>query len=151
MVAGGTADKVTVIGMAQRGRDGNTGKVHASIVKDTTRFSTTPVMLRKVLPATTIYTDEHPNFRGLDRGGFPHHRVNHTQEIYVAGDVHVNTIEGFWSLLKRGISGVYHGVSTKHLQSYLDEYTFRYNNRDDQSGMFNAFLNRIEKNPGPAS
>jgi len=57
----------------------------------------------------------------------------------------VNTIEGFWSLVRRGIGGVYHAVSTKHLQSYLDEYTFRYNHRKDGEGMFGAFLARIEK------
>jgi transposase len=62
----------------------------------------------------------------------------------VTGDVHTNTIEGFWSLVKRGISGTYHGVSTKHLQSYLDEYVFRYNNREATGlGMVGAFLDRI--------
>jgi hypothetical protein len=74
-----------------------------------------------------------------------HSRVNHAQEVYVAGDVHVNTIEGFWSLVRRGIGGVYHSVSTKYLQNYLDEYTFRYNNREDERGMFDAFLSRIVK------
>jgi transposase len=73
--------------------------------------------------------------------------VNHSQKVYVSGDVRTNTIEGFWSLVKRGIAGVYHGVSTQHLQSYLDEFAFRYNNRDDFSGrgMFDAFLSRIQK------
>lgn len=70
--------------------------------------------------------------------------MNHHQKVYVAGDVHVNTIEGFWSLMKRGIGGVYHSVSTKHLQSYIDEYVFRYNNRDQEGrGMFTAFLDRL--------
>jgi hypothetical protein len=73
-------------------------------------------------------------------------------KISVDGNVHVNTVEGFWSLLKRGISGVYHQVSSKHLQGYLDEYAFRYNHREDPGGMFNAFVNRIEKDdPGAAS
>jgi transposase len=64
----------------------------------------------------------------------------------VSGDVHTNTIEGFWATVKRGIGGTYHSVSTKHLQSYLDEYAFRYNNRDATGrGMFDAFLGRIEK------
>lgn len=72
--------------------------------------------------------------------------MNHSQKVYVAGDVHTNTIEGFWSLAKRGISGVYHAVSTQHLQSYLDEYAFRYNNRDAGGrGMFDAFLSRVRK------
>jgi hypothetical protein len=65
--------------------------------------------------------------------------------VYVNGPVHSNTIEGFWSLLRRGIGGVYHSVSTKHLQSYLDEYTFRYNERGSERGMFRTFLGQIEK------
>jgi hypothetical protein len=66
--------------------------------------------------------------------------------VYVSGDVHTNTIEGFWATVKRGIGGTYHSVSTKHLQSYLDEYAFRYNNREATGrGMFDAFLSRIVK------
>ena len=64
------------------------------------------------------------------------------------------SIEGFWSHIKRGVSGVYRGVSTKHLQSYLDGYVFRYNNRGNERGLFMAFLDRIEKvqgqNPEPS-
>jgi ISXO2 transposase-like protein len=68
----------------------------------------------------------------------------------VSGDAHTQTIEGFWSLVKRGISGVYHGVSAKHLQSYLDEYVFRYNSRDTTGrGMFDAFLSRVRKGNRP--
>jgi hypothetical protein len=59
------------------------------------------------------------------------------------GDVHTNTIEGFWSLVKRGIGGVYHQVSQKYLQNYLDEYSFRYNRRDQGNLIFNAFLKRV--------
>ena len=59
------------------------------------------------------------------------------------GDVHTNTIEGFWSLVKRGIGGVYHSVSQKYLQSYLDEYSFRYNRRDQGNLIFNAFLKSV--------
>jgi transposase len=66
----------------------------------------------------------------------------------VSGDVHTNTIDGFWTHLKRGVSGVYRGVSPKYLQAYLDEYVFRYNNRGDERGMFMAFLERIEKTQG---
>jgi transposase len=61
----------------------------------------------------------------------------------VVGEVHTNTIEGFWSLIKRGIGGVSHSVSKQYLQSYLDEYSFRYNRRNDSQPMFNAFLNQV--------
>src|SRR5205823_13669778 len=105
----------------------------------------------RVLPESAVYTDTYVGYNDLGRKGFIHKRVNHVRRVYVSGDVHTNTIEGFWSLLKRGISGVYHGVSTKHLQSYVDEYVFRYNHRDVPGGMFSALLGRIEKaSPEPA-
>jgi len=75
--------------------------------------------------------------------GYIHHRIHHALKVYVMDDVHTNTIEGFWSLLKRGISGVYHNVSAKYLQSYLNEYTFRYNHREDETPMFKIVLNQI--------
>ena len=80
--------------------------------------------------------------------GYNHRRVNHSQGVYVDGDVHTNTIEGFWSLTKNGIRGVYHNVSAKYLQMYLDEYSFRFNRRKSlgRRNMFDAFVNRIEKN-----
>jgi hypothetical protein len=59
------------------------------------------------------------------------------------GDVHTNTIESFWSLVNRGIGGVYYAVSTKHLQGYLNEYVFRYNHRKDERPMFITMLGRV--------
>ena len=69
-------------------------------------------------------------------------------KVYVMGNVHTNTIEGFWSLVKRGIGGVYHQVSQKYLQSYLNEYSFRYNRRDQGNLIFNAFLQRVAERAG---
>jgi transposase len=62
-------------------------------------------------------------------GTFDHYWVDHAAGVYVSGDVHTQTIEGFWALVKNGIRGVYHAVSRQWLQSYLDEYSFRYNHR----------------------
>lgn len=89
-----------------------------------------------------IYTDELKTYDSLDREGYRHERVNHSEQIYVAGDAHTNTIEGFWSLVKRGIGGVYHSVSAKHLQGYLNEYAWRYNRRNEGQAMFEALLLR---------
>ena len=103
----------------------------------------------KVVPGSTVHTDEWRAFDQLN-DLYTHGAVDHSKKVYVSGDIHVQSIEGFWLLLKRGISGVYHGVSPEHLQSYLDEYAFRYNNRDATGrGMFDAFLGRIEKAPAP--
>jgi hypothetical protein len=68
----------------------------------------------------------------------------------VSGDIEANAIDGFWSLLKRGIGGVYHSVSDKHFRSYLNEYSFRYNNRDTGGqGIFTAILAWAEMAPAP--
>jgi transposase-like protein len=115
------------------------GRVVAAIVPNTKRATVMSHVHKKVLPETTVYTDEYRVYDNLNRQGYRHDRVHHAQEIYVAGDVHTNTIEGFWSLLKRGIGGVYHSVSSKHLQGYLNEYAFRYNHRKDEQPMFLAF------------
>jgi transposase-like protein len=83
-----------------------------------------------VLPATMVYTDESPIYKRLDGRGYGHARVNHSAGIYVEGDAHTQNLDGFWSLLKSGIRGTYHSVSTKWLQSYLNEYAWRYNHRE---------------------
>jgi transposase len=133
--------KTTVVGMAQRGKDGKHGKVVAKVVSDNKATTLIPEAKMKVLPASTVYTDELRSYNDLQGLGYTHERVNHAQGVYVSGDVHTNTIEGFWATVKRGIGGTYHAVSTKHLQSYLDEYAFRYNNRDATGlGMTGAFL-----------
>ena len=69
-------------------------------------------------------------------------RVNQSAKVYVSGDVHTNTIEGFWSLVKRKIDGSYHSVSAKHLQGYLNENAWRYNYLDDGRAMFELALLR---------
>ncbi len=132
--------KAKVLGAVERG-----GKVSATVIPGRLAETAMPVLRVKVLPKSTVYTDKWKSYRALGSEGYTHERVNHSEKVYVSGDVQTNTIEGFWALLKGGIGGVYHSVSTKHLQSYLDEYAFRYNNRKATGrGMFDAFLNRIE-------
>jgi transposase-like protein len=137
--------KTPILGMAQRKTEGQPGKIVAKVIPDATEASILPHVRGKVLPRSTVYTDEGRNLQNIGASGYKHSRVNHQQGVYVDGLVHSNTIEGFWSLLRRGIGGVYHSVSTKHLQSYLDEYTFRYNERGNEQGMFRTFLGRVEK------
>jgi transposase-like protein len=145
--------KSMVLGMAERGERG--AKISATVILDPPGRASQGRTLaghvtRRVLPASVVFTDEAVAYWPLGRAGYAHSRVNHSAGVYVSGDVHTNTIEGFWSLVKRGISGTYHNVSAKYLQTYLDEYVFRYNNREHPAGMFDAFLNRIEK-ASPAS
>jgi transposase-like protein len=106
-----------------------------------------------ILPASTVYTDEAHGYKKLpqltdDTGknlGYQHKRVHHRSQVYVIGDIHTNTVEGFWSLIKRGIGGVYHAVSEKYLQTYLDEYSFRYNRRDQGNLLFKAILEQVSQ------
>ncbi len=136
--------KTPVFGMAQRGADGAKGKVVAKVVGGVSEADLGPQVRKRVLPASVVYTDDWGAYDKLGKEGFQHSRVNHTQGVYVSGDVHTNTIEGFWMLVKSGLRGAYHGVSTKYLQNYLDEYAFRYNNRDATGlGMVGAFLDQI--------
>ena len=137
--------KTPVLGMAERGTDERSGRVSATVVPNVSKASLSPHITGKIKDGSVLYTDD---WRTYPNVYWPHDWVSHSTEVYVSGDVHTNTIEGFWSLVKREIVGVYHGVRDKYLQNYLDEYTFRYNNRNASGrGMFDAFLSRIEKVP----
>ncbi len=145
-IGGGTAHLTPVLGMAQRKKNGKGGRIVARVVDGSGAADLLPHVVEKVLPESSVFTDEWRAYNQLGQKGYRHDRVHHSQHIYVSGDVHTNTIEGFWSLLKRGISGAYHSVSAKHLQAYFNEYAFRYNHRDAEGGgMFTAFLGRVRK------
>ncbi len=131
--------KTAAFGMVERGRR---GRVVAVTIPNVAQATLMPHIVRRVLPSATVYTDEYTSYRDLKKVGYDHRRINHSNHVYVSGDVHTNTIEGFWSLTKRGINGVYHSVSAKHLQGYLNEYAWRYSHRDDERALFGALLLR---------
>jgi transposase-like protein len=137
--------KTVVVGVAER-----KGRVIAKTVPDSKSGTLLETVREFVLPKSTVFTDEYICYDGITRmkEGYQHKRINHSSKVYVMGDVHTNTIEGFWSLVKRGIGGVYHQVSQKYLQSYLNEYSFRYNRRDQGNLIFNAFLRRVAERAG---
>ncbi|TAJ22789.1 MAG: IS1595 family transposase [Nitrospirae bacterium] len=134
---GAKSKKVAVFGIVQR-----KGKVAAVTVDNVAAVTVMPHILERALPKSTVYTDEYKSYDMLERRGFKHRRIRHAEKIYVSGDVHTNTIEGFWSLTKRGIGGVYHAVSKKHLQGYLNEYAWRYNQRHEGRAQFETLLLR---------
>ncbi len=130
--------KTPVVGMRQRG-----GNVKAVVVKDRTMESLLPVVYENVKPNTVIMTDELQAYQHLKKD-FEHHSVNHSAKQFVNGMAHTNGIENFWSHLKRGIDGIYHWVSKPHLQSYIDEFTLRFNTRDfNTQGRFDLILSGI--------
>lgn len=116
--------KTAVFAAVERG-----GQVRATVVPDSSAATLGRVVRRYVLPAACLFTDEWKGYDTVGREYERHYRIRHADEIYVSGTVHTNTIEGFFSNLKRGISGNYHAVSTKWLQGYLNEYVWRYNHR----------------------
>jgi transposase-like protein len=133
-------NKVAVFGAVERGGEVRTAQV--GTVRSTANYR----LIRKhVTVSSLIYTDEGWEFAKLRKRGYEHRRIQHDAKVYVQGDIHTNTIEGFWSLVKRGISGVYHSVSRKHLQSYLNEYAFRYSHRSDEQAMFRTMLHQVAK------
>lgn len=97
-------------------------------------------MAEYVVPASIVYTDDFQAYKQLGKKGYQHKRINHSARIYVDGDVHTQTIEGFFGLFKNGVRGAYHAVSHKWLQGYVNEYAWRYNRRHDSGSMFHALL-----------
>src|SRR5216684_1737006 len=128
-------DKTPVIGIVERG-----GKVYAKAVRHVDA-KTLREFIREHIDAekTTVMTDEFAGYLGLATF-VAHKTVNHKVQ-YVSGNIHTNTLEGFWSLLKRGMIGQFHKVSKRYLPRYLDEFSYRYKNRET-SDMFGLTLER---------
>ena len=120
----GGVGKTAIIGLLERGKE-----VKAKVVPSTHAKELLPIVLKNLPPNTVLMTDQHHVYKRL-KGYYKHFVVNHGIGEYVRnGNIHTNSIEGFWSLFKRSIIGVYHYVSPKHLQKYVDEMAFRYNTR----------------------
>ncbi|MGA2635921.1 MAG: IS1595 family transposase [Terracidiphilus sp.] len=137
----GDKHKTPVLGMVERD-----GRVVARTVENVKAKTLKREIRERVLPSTIIYTDEYPAYNTISEGRrYTHRRINHSEKVYVMGNVHTNTIEGFWSLAKRGIGGVYHSVSKKYLQTYLNEYSFRYNRRNSGQPMFTSLLEQVSE------
>ena len=117
----GTVGKQPVLGMRERG-----GKSIAKPVDSTDKATLHAEIARHVETGSKVYTDEHGSYSGLK--GYQHQHVNHSAGEYVgAGDIHINAAESMWAMLKRGLYGVWHKASRKHLHRYVNEATFRLN------------------------
>lgn len=135
----GAAGKTIVMGMVER-----KGRVRAKVVPNVKADTLTPEIEANVLRGAIVYIDDLPSYGRLARKSYKHMVVPHSETIYVLGeDIYTNTIDGFWSQLKRSIDGTYHHVTAKYLQRYLDEYAFRYSHRDDEQAMFRKMLGQV--------
>ena len=122
----GGKGKTAVVGFVERG-----GRVETVVVENRRKKIMQEEVKKRVEAGSALYTDELLSYEGL-AGEYAHKVINHAV-AYVDGAVHTNTLENFWSLLKRGISGTYVTVEPFHLFRYLDEQAFRYNNRKDKT------------------
>lgn len=118
----GSVGKTAVLGMRERG-----GRVIASPIEQRTLQEATKRIHENVEIGTQLYTDDHLIFSDMDGLFFRHEAVNHSAGEYARGDASTNSIESVWAVLKRGIHGVYHQVSVKHLNRYVGEFAFRLN------------------------
>ena len=135
---GNRVGKTWVAGAVQRG-----GEVRIEAVPNIKRTTLHAFIARNTRPDTeAIYTDELKSYLGIADHDTRHETVRHSEEEWVVGDVHTNSVEGVWSLLKRSIVGAWHQVSAKHLDAYLSEVEFRINHRDDPY-IFEAVLIRL--------
>jgi transposase-like protein len=116
--------KEAVISLVER-----KGRVASFHVANVNAANLKPILVEQISPKSHLRTDESALYYKIGEGFASHRTVNHSAEEYVRGDAHTNTVEGYFSILKRGIVGVYHHVSEEHLKRYLAEFDFRYNER----------------------
>ena len=135
----GTAGKTPLLGMVERN-----GRVRGMIIPAEDTPTLEAEVQANIERGTAVLTDGHAGYDGLKALGYRHESVPHSQGIYVLGkDIHTNSIEGFWSQLKRSIDGSYHHVTIDYLPLYVDEYAFRYTHRNDERNMFWLMMERV--------
>jgi len=134
----GSENKTPVVGILERG-----GNVIAKVADNVKTKTVMPNIEANVEKGATVCTDELWSYNPINREGYKHLRVKHGAREYVRGIAHTNSIEGFWSQLKRSISGTHVWVSKKHLQNYVNEFAFRYNQRNSLNPMFETMLANV--------
>jgi transposase-like protein len=129
-------DKSIAFGIVQRD-----GEARIQTIPDVKGNTLKSAIRENVSPDSIVMTDNFSGYKGLDKEYKEHGVISHSTHKYVDGIIHTNTIEGFWSLLKRGIVGIYHHVSKEHLHRYCEEFEYRYNSRKlNDSARFGLLL-----------
>lgn len=131
--------KSAVLGAVER-----QGNIIANVVNHTQSSVVKPFVRDNICITAEIKTDEYKAYNLLKALGYKHEKVDHGKGEYVKGDTHTNNLEGFWSQLKRSINGTYHFVSPKYLQTYVNEFAFRYNHRSSEIHLFDLLLANIK-------
>ena len=130
-----TKTKTPIFGMVER-----QGEVKAIAVKDTRSKTLMPIIKQYVYEHSEVFTDELSSYSKLAEHGYTHAIVRHGQGEYAVGDTCTNTIEGFWAQFRRMVYGVYHFISRKYLQRYIDEEVYRWNTKEAGAGVRFAYM-----------
>lgn len=137
----GANHKTPVLGVLER-----SGDVKAVVLDKAMGKTIKPILNELISEKAVVVTDGFGAYSGINKSFAGHFIVSHDKSEYAKGIYHTNTVEGFWSLLKRMIIGIYHAVSPKHLQRYVNEMAFRYNTREEKEGdRFRQFMGSIER------
>ena len=115
------------------------GRVRATTIPNSSGPTLRGMLHEFVVPGSMLFTDEWGGYRNTGRR-YHHRRIRHADRIYVEGDIHTQSVEGFFGLFKTGVRGAHHSISTKWLQGYLNEWTWRYNRRESETPMFRDLL-----------
>jgi transposase len=115
------------------------GRIRAEVVPSSQGYVLREKIEQFVLPGSMVFTDDWSGYDKL-RGSYHHRRINHSARVYVSGDVHTNTIEGFFGLFKTGVRGTHHAISKRWLPTYLNEWVWRYNHRASDKPQFRLLL-----------
>lgn len=134
----GADGKTPVFGVVERG-----GRIRTKVLSKARSAIILPLLAGFAAHGSMLATDESGLYNKTEAMGYIHETVKHSAGEFVKGAVHTQTIDGFWSQFKRSVNGTYHQVSPKHLQTYLDEFCFRYSHRDDAEPLMETLLRRI--------
>lgn len=136
-------EKEIIIGMVKRNKDKKgANKIYLKHIPNTGKWTLLSQIKEHIDPKARVITDQYRGYWQLPKYGYRHDFVNH-KHTFVKGDIHTQNAENFWSILKRGIYGVYRIVSKKYLQAYADEYAWRYNHRKQPDTMFDELLKQV--------
>jgi transposase-like protein len=140
----GSVGKISVLGMRERG-----GRTKAKPVSGTDAKSLHAAVHEHIETGSTLHTDEHAGYVGLEGVFYKHERINHGDGEYVRDGVTTNGIESVWAVLKRGLHGTYHHASAKHLARYVNEFTFRLNDGDVKRHTMERLASLLTASFGP--
>jgi transposase len=128
-------NKTIVVGIVERD-----GPIRAGVIPNVKLETLHQAIVQNVAPGARISTDEHTSYRHLKIAGFDHHSVNHRKNEYARGDVHTNSLEGYWSRLQNSIKGTHVHISKRHAWKYVSEFSYRYNMRKTPEVMFDRMI-----------